>query len=416
MPTFESRNFQTIFVGGAARKSTGNVRDSITSPLALGEIGLFKLDGTRLTEANAAAMAVGEEFEIHLRPSNSAVTRVISKPIKKGSIVKATRKAYTAETEQIDYIGYQGSGSDSIQAINLNEYLVTIRLDQNIHSNHGGVYEKQADYTSDSNATGAEVASGIAAQLIREFWNEPDQIMKVERLMNNAGTALTETYSPSYKNKYVAVSAAPTVVVGDTIRFGTATTDPCYLVASVDTTNNVITLDVPYQGTTASAVSCEVILAAATATAFWGIKLTGVSQPFDLAKIHNKKTAWRTSIYNFGTTVLTESVKASLGHGTERSMRELEWFTQGNDGELYRVREPFIFSPRALVSGNYNQIHLQVQESYTQGLMYGPIEMVYTLALPETAPNYAVTGTADDITDVLEVLIWGSANGNLSIA
>ena len=59
-------------------------------------------------------------------------------------------------------------------------------------------------------------------------------------------------------------------------------------------------------------------------------------------------------------------------------------------------------------------ITFATKENYQGSVVSGPISKSYMLAIPDTAPNYAIAGTADDITDVLEVLIWGSANGNLA--
>lgn len=402
MATRSQKDIQLLFVGGAATKTTGGV-----STLNDTEIGLFTPAGTRLTEATAATAT---EFIIVQKIAGA--TNVISNTIKKANIKKATRKAYTAPTEQTDYIGFDGVSTGAIEVINNNLYFVRINLQQGLTSNHGGLYLKHGVYKSDATATQAEIAAGLTASLVANFSREADKVIKFERVINDGLTTLAETYSPVYGNKHVAASGAVTATVGQAIRFGTALTTGTYIVTAIDSVNNIITLDVPYQGTTGTALTTE---SGAASAGDWGIKLLGVALPFTTGKIHYDKARWKTTIENFGVTTITNSQGASTGSGYEQEVKELEFFLQGNEGDFYRVGEPNIYPRRTLVSGNYDIIHLEYEEAYTGSMVMGPIKKVFTLAIPQTAPNYAIAATADDITDVLEVLVFGTANGNLSI-
>ena len=80
-----------------------------------------------------------------------------------------------------------------------------------------------------------------------------------------------------------------------------------------------------------------------------------------------------------------------------------------------RMGEPNIFDARTEASGDYEFIDLMVEDTMTTSIVSGPIKKRYTLAIPETTPNYAIAGTADDITDVLEVLAFGTATGALAL-
>ena len=402
MAAFNTKDITSLFVGGAATKTTGGI-----STLNDKEIGLFTPAGTRLTEANAATV---KEFIVVQKISGA--TNVISNTIKKDSIKSATRKAYTAPTEQVDYIGFNGT-SGALDVINSNTYFIRLGLNQGLTSNHGGLYLKHGVYISDATATESEIAAGLAKSLVANFSRETDNCIKFERVINNTLVTLVETYSPVNGSKYVLASAAPTTTVGHAFRFGTALTDPTYIVTAIDTVNNIITLDVPFQGPSASAVTCE---AAAVGVLNWGVKLTGLSLPFTTGKIHYAKSQWKTTIEGFTSTVITNSVGASSGSGYESAVKELEWFCQNFEGDFYTVGEPNLYPRRALASGNYDFIILETVENYQGSIVSGPINKTYMLAIPETAPNYAVTATANDITDVLEVLAFGSVNGNLSIA
>ena len=77
--------------------------------------------------------------------------------------------------------------------------------------------------------------------------------------------------------------------------------------------------------------------------------------------------------------------------------------------------EPNTFTQTYQATGTYDLITLETEELYMDSITTGPIRQTIILAIPSTTPNYAVTGTADDITDVLEVLVFGSVNGNFTI-
>lgn len=401
MATFNSKEIQLLFIGGTATKTTGGI-DTLNDA----EIGLFTPAGTRLTEANAATV---DEFIIVQKISGA--TNIVSGTIKKASVKRATRKAYTAPTEKVDYVGFNGT-SGALEAINNNTYFMRLGLAQGLTSNHGGIYLKHGVYISDASATQAEIAQGLAQSLIANFSREADKIIRFERVINSALVTLAETYSPRLGSKYVAASGAVTAVVGDAFRFGTALTAATYIVTAVDAVNNIVTLDAPYQGVSASGVTVE----AGSVVADWGMKLTGIELPFTTGKIHYAKVDWKLTLENFGTATITNSVGASSGSGYISAVKELEFFCQGNEGDFYRVGEPNIYPRRELAVVNYDLIDLEVEDTSTNSMVLGPIKKVYTLAIPETAPNYAIAGTANDITDVLEVLVYGAVNGNLSIA
>lgn len=413
MATFNQRDGQQLYIGAAATKTTGGI-----GTLNAGEIGLFTPAGTRLTEASAAT---ANEFII-VRAQDGSVDNpnIMSGVIKKANIISATRRVYAADTQQVTNIGYDGA-SGSIVTANNTLYHVRINLRQSMTSNHGGLYVKHGIYETDSSAAQWEIAQGIADSLIRNFSKEADVPMLAERLCDEAGAAMTGTGTLAVTNgsKYVlaGTDVDAVLVVGDFVRIGgTATTDPVYQVVALDTTNEIATLDVAYQGATATVAEAatEVITNANGIAAEWGVKLTGQTKRFVTGKIHNSVTKWTTTLENFGTTALTEAV-GTEGTGTANQVKELEFFVQGNEGDYLRMGEPNIYPSRALASGNYDLIDIVTEEIYTGSISSGPIRMVYTVALPETAPNYAIAGTADDITDVLEVLANGSADGSLAV-
>lgn len=400
MATFSVKDVTYVVVGGTATKTTGNI-DSLNS----GEIGLFTPSGTRLTEANAATAT-----EFIIVRDNGTLPDFRSGIIKKANLVsaKCKAKAYVAEQEQIEVIGYNGT-SGSIDLINDNMYHLRVNLRELVTSNHGGVYVKHGFYKSDLNATQQEVAAGLAFSLINDLLKDPDRVILVQRLSDISTSALVETYSPVKGQRWVAASTTPAVAVGDVWTCGAS--NGLYIVTAVS--GSAIKLDTPWQE--ASATAASAVSATPAGTEAWGIKLTGVSLPFTTGKIHNAKSSWDLTLQGCGTTTFTQTQFAAYGVGTEREVKELEWFAKGFEGEFFRMGEPNLYAQTYYASGNYDLITLEVEELWKESMTVGPIRQTYILAVPQTTPNYAVTGTADDITDVLEVLTFGSVNGNFTI-
>lgn len=427
MATFNQKDIQLLFIGAAANITTGR-----PTTLNDGEIGIFTPGGTRLTEATAAT---ADEFVI-MRGRGSNPDQV-SGIIKKANIKRAVRKVYSAATERIEYIGYDSS-ANSINVINDNTYLIHLNLFQGLTSNHGGLYIKHGVYKSDASATQGEIAAGLCGSLIANFSREADRTIKFERVNSDAGVASSGgATTVSYKSKYISiVESAPaaadagkynadasTIAVGDYLRIGGTTTSvgvyKVTAIANAGTALCTITLDLPYQGDSASvsAANLEVITAALAAAGDFGLKLTGVALPFVAGKQHYNKVLWNLGLENFGTTTTTVAQNANLGTGTEEQVKELEFFCNGNEGDFIRTPEPYVSTGavRQLASGNYDLIDLEIEDLRTDSVIPSPVRRVVTLAIPDTAPNYAVTGTADDITDVLEVLVYGSATGTLNV-
>lgn len=407
MATFSQKDIQLLFIGAAATKTTGGI-----GTLNDGEIGIFTPAGTRVTEATAATI---DSFRIVKATPGGII--LDSGIIKKADIKTAVRKVYVASSNKIVNLGFDGT-SGSIDAANDNDYYVRINMREGRTSNHGGLYTKHGYYRSDATATQFEVAYNLHEALTNEFSKEPGRKVQTQMLVNHAGAALggAETISYTKGSKFILSSGTSHgVVAGDAIRIGTAVTDPCYYVVSVN--GALIEVNSFITEATAAGASAEVITAAQAATADCGLVLTGLDATSVVGKLHNdlQPTDFTVTLQGFGTTPQVDTA-ANPGTGTEKQVAELEFFCQGNEGDIYRMGEPNLFAKRAEVSGNYDLIDVIVEETYSGSVVNGPIHKRFTLAIPETAPNYAVTGTADDITDVLEVLAFGAAGGELAVS
>ena len=434
-------NVQHVQIGAAANITTSILNSTFVANT--GEIGIFAPDGRRMTEALAATE---KQFVIAQARGAAGEPKVlVSEVIDKSKIKTIKKKVYAAAAQQVDYIGYNGT-SGSIE-VNANElYYIQLYLEEYITSSHDGRYIKHGQFNSNSSSTELSIANGLVASLVNNFSREPKQLIKFERVCNNAGAANTITagadatyYTFVNGSKIVygsditglAVTGTDeinaTVVAGDYLRAGTAVTSPVYKIVSVITgtgsdtagTPMALELDIPYQGVTVSlgiTAGTEYITAALAAAASWGLKLTGVAQPWSLEKKFDKVVRFNTNLSDdaFGATVVTKSVGASEGSGTFKQVAELEVFCQRNDNDHYRIGQPNLFDPRqdASSSGTYDLLQIIYTQDENVGFVDNVSPKVLTLAIPASTPNYAVAGTGNDITDVLEVLAFGATTGD----
>ncbi|MFT7118792.1 MAG: hypothetical protein ACI9LF_001174 [Flavobacteriales bacterium] len=422
MSTFAQNHVQQLFIGAAATKTaSGTLSDANT-----GEICILSPDGQILTQATAAT---AKAFKIGVNRGTSL--DIVSDIIEKANITHYGVKTHAAATAQLDYIGYNGT-SGSIEVNNNALYYVRLYMeDLNGRSSSDGKRLKFGAYKSTAAATQEAVARGITDSLIRNFSREAEEQIKFERICDEAGVALGTAVGPLTFTKGSKFFSADDIndattnaalAVGDFIRAGVGLTDPVYEITAVN--GDIGTLDIAFQGDNLTAVadtSFERITNAAALAAEWGIKLTGRALDYKLGKIKYKVSRFETQVdttEGFNLTPITATVKATPGTGTVEQIQELEWFTQGHEGEFFRMGEPNIFDSRkdGTSAAGYDLIDIMFANNEVLGLgsLVSSSKHV-TIATPETTPNYALNATTDDITDVLEVLCAGSADASLSL-
>lgn len=418
MATFSQKDVQKLFVGGLAGDTTAAL-----AAMPAGEIGIFTPGGTRVTEASAPTT---NRFVI-VQSRGAGVPALYSGVIDKTKVAfTANARAFDAATQQVDVVGFNGTNG-AIEAINDNLYMVDLSLGQSLVSNHGGLYLKHGVYKSDLNATQAEIASGIAKSLITNFSREPRPVITVEVLSNDAGAAVgaaADTVEGNVGSRFVtivdtgATSSVNPIAPGDYFRAGTAVTDPVYLVvaSTVGVNGGVLELSTPLQAAVSLVGNtAEFITAVNAATADFGVRITGIEQPFVVGKRHVNANSWKLTLKDFGNTLITNAATATVGTGTERQVQELEWFCQGNEGDYFRMGEPYLEAIRSEATGTYDLIQLSTSELTRNSIVSGPINQQLTLAIPSATPTYAGPAQANGITRVLEILIFGALNGNLAV-
>ncbi len=430
MSTFAQNHVQQVFVGGTASSTAAGLT---LAGANTGEICILNPEGTIMSESDAGSAT---SFRVGL--NRGTEPNVISDTIGVTKVSNYKLKAYAAATQQLDYIGYNGTAG-SIEVNNNALYYVRLYLEDLFNrSSSDGRRVKFGAYKSTAAATQEAIAFGITDSLIRNFQREAEDQIKFERICDEAGVALgtgvgalTFTKGSKFVTAATAIEndsgAGTALVVGDYLRAGTAVTSPIYKITAIDTTaGGFVTLDIPYQGDdlTGADTAFEQVEAAAAAAAEWGLKLTGLPLDYKLGKIKYKVSRFETQVDSsegFISTPITKAAAASPGTGTLEIVQELEWFTQGHEGEFFRMGEPHIFDARkdavAPAGGGYTMLDIMFVDDQVLGLgsLVSSSKHV-TLCIPTTTPGYAVTGSGDDITDVLEVLLAGSVDGSLALS
>jgi hypothetical protein len=324
-------------------------------------------------ESDGTAIAGGSNKVMIISKNDSSKLNV-SEPIKVSDIKHISARAYSASTEQVDYVGFNGT-LGAIEVINSNLYQVNIEM-----ANYGGTgselrYRKQGHFNSAAAATELSIAEGLRDSLIRNFSREPDERLKFQMVCNNAGAVLGTSVDNvifTKGSKIIsatdiddATGAGSVLAVGDLLRVGTAVTDAVYRIVSIDTSGNTATLDQAFQSATVTLADTvlERIAAADLAAADYGIKITGVAKPFKLGKIRHEKMLFVTQLVDSGDTAVTKSQAATLGIGDGKLVAEEEWFTIGNYGEMYRTGEPDLYDTsdtlNASISNKYDVISIE---------------------------------------------------------
>lgn len=259
-----------------------------------------------------------------------------------------------SEVQQISYIGYNGT-SGSLDVSNQNEYIVSITFEDEDVATGKYPYVKHGTYYSSASATQAEVASGLAVNLSKNFKRENQVKVLVERVTDSTTSSSTSgdlTVVHGSKN----VTAATDISNG-----GMAVNDfmvidgVAYKVTAIDSSNNIATLDQPYQGASGTVLDADAsfITAANAASGNWGIKFTGVKRT-NFVPGEQKHDVTRFEIQlpvGWTSTEVTYDTAADKGIGTYEEVAEMEWLAQGNDGKKVMLGTPLFKSRSAATDG-----------------------------------------------------------------
>lgn len=452
MATFAQNHIGRLLVSGGGVSYSDNTKiDGLND----GEVAAYSPEGLKIIEDGNVpgsneinAGDVNKFMLVQSRGSNGPP--VMSDLIDLRSVKETRIQTGSSATQQVDYIGYNGS-SNSIDPQNDTLAFVRIQLGQHLTSAHGGVYVLHGQYNTDSSATQEEIALNLAKSLHYNKERETEELYRPGAINDVSVTGtnhLDEDLVITKGSNKVFISDAGTqnatteyggtgqgtddgnayVSAGDYIRIAgdgnsVSTTTHVYRVENVNYvsgTGATFTLDreIVEDDQTITGlvdgVGTEVIPSGSIGSN-WGIRIEGVPQEYQVGKKPLdpiNQVRWDLSIEGLGTTPITEDTTPSLGSGTYEEVADMEWFYQGNEGEVYRVGEPNIFSPRKEVTSSdapYDLVH--ILHTHEGGEFQNAVSKKTTIwAVPNTTPDHADYGAgADRLSDVLEDLVGAGA-------
>lgn len=417
-----------------------------------GEVAAYSPEGLKIVESGSTPgsneIKASDVDKFYLVQGRGSAPPILSDIIDIRSVKETRIKTSDPAVQQVDYIGYNGS-SGSIDASNDTLAYVRVQLGQHLTSAHGGIYVTHGQYNTDSSATQEEIALNLAKSLHYNKEREPEELFKpgaVNNATHTGGNRLDEdlvitkgsaiAYISSSANNaatdYAGTAGADDgsdLSVGDYIRIAgdgnsVSTSTHIYKVEAINEFNSgseaEITFDreIVEDDQTISGASDGVgteVVPSGSIGSDWGVKISGVALEFEVGKKPIdpiNQVRWDLSIEGLGTTGITEDTTPSLGSGTYEEMAGLEWFLQGNEGEVYRTGEPNITEPRKVVNSSdapYDMVHILHAER--SGEFQDAVSKKTTIwAVPSTTPDHAdYDAGTDRITDVLEDLIGAGA-------
>jgi len=412
-------NVMTLLIGKATGAPTTAAGSPIigTASLADGELAVVNGHNIVLSAVTVLtdALAISQGVRVVQR---SGTKLVFSDFIKRGNIKSYIGQTDSAATEQLTYVGYNGT-SLAIEALNSNPYEMRVKLIEGDVTGFGSQPVIASLFKSDVSASQLEVASGIHLALAGSLAKNPEAPFRAERVVkhttaNDSDNILTVING----SKYVTWTAAAThsvgtpFVAGDTLRIGTAgsgaaTTDPAYVLTSM--AGLVGTLDVPFQGVTAAVPATDV--AHITTPTDWGLKLTGLARGFTVGKQNsiNNIVRFLVGLDDFGTTTVTYNTAPGEGFGTYRQIAEMEWFLQGNEGN--EDRRDFMHTTAradAVSTSTYDTLSFDYWDDASAGLAMFQRSLKQLIVALET--GFTAGEASNIVVDILDNL-GGSTSG-----
>ena len=336
-------------------------------------------------EVEEGALVSGLKYRFIHKDSNGIIR--YSPIFTSANVKNATLASYAARTEQVTYVGYNGS-SGSFDSANSTYYGMHIVLDHTFGLGNNSPLILTIPYKSTASATQYEVCNGLHGAALGVLARQAYKPFIVEKV--NSGTGLATSGGACTVvngSKYVTIvesassandagkynSDLATIAAGDLIRFGAANTKtyPVYKVVSVTgggSASCTIELDQPYQGASGSVAAADMGVVAAASIGNFGLKFTGVS-PTDAEFNRATDDAFVSSFKiqlgeNFTTATVTYSTTPSIGVGTYQVVAALEAYCQFNEKDrTISAYPPTVRRADATSGYTYNMYSFDIEDT-----------------------------------------------------
>ena len=346
--------------------------------IADGQILMLDESDAVMTPANSnISDSPSVRFVVRNGATASTASLNFSARIRGKDLVACTGKNYSAITQQVSYVGYNGTSGTSLDASGTDFTLTLVgdwddqfwseQKNRTAFNYYSTAATQQAIATSFTNQINAQGFRATAAGT--------GPIVKAETL-NDATTAVTSTATTLIVvngSDIGTLNVADTTfqTIGAVVRLGSVaatTTSPVYVVTATPSTDSSLTstqirFHTYFQGTTGT-VTLGTLSNFVSGATNWGIKLTGLALTWVKDFFKAKVVSFHTDLKGFGTTTSGTSTVPSLGTGDYKLVSEFESFAAGNEGALNRTVVPLPTGRNATVStANYDTIAIESQDS-----------------------------------------------------
>lgn len=358
---FKTNNSLNVFVGSFFDPAGS---DALTaSSAADGDIIVARPDGTAFDSVanKLGGTSSDTKFKVGHKDADGSVRW--SPVIDIANITSATavkNDGGIAHTEQVASVGYSSAQTGaSIQAIDNNRYTLRVQFKHDVH-----MYSEQSDqhffeYVSGAGATKANVADYFAQAMSKTEGFADGKAtgnlfskVSVERFGSASASAVAaglDVVTLTRGSKVIqcsAITGSDTgIVVGNYLRIdgangaSDAVTKPLYKIAALDSTNNTITLDQPWQNASVTMDDEDLhYMTASTLNAGnVGLKIIGLPTKFAVGRLGYDVVAFDIQGDGVGTTAVAVNTASQKCTVCGRAIAELEWFgAAGGSGAIYR--------------------------------------------------------------------------------
>lgn len=326
-----------VNVASSALPAVGTVITNANLPagaVVLCDMGMRRMDNT----AYNALPATGMYFVVQGKGANQPLMK--SPAITKGSTTFSIAK-HKAAVQQVTYVGYNLT-TGALPAANSTDFWIKIRKRDNDAANRSQPMSLFAGpVKTDATGTQEELAFALVKSGIKNFADEPaNGYIKFEAVSNGTMTAAGANATVVKGSKVVTFAANVTIAAGALIAIAGAT----YKVATGVTAGTSITLNIAYQGESATVASGTTyatnVGTLASATTF-GVRLTGVPAPFDVNAFRDYyANRWTTSFSDSSTLITVTG--AQNGNGVWQQVAMDEYLSYGFEGENNQLAIPSV--------------------------------------------------------------------------
>jgi len=423
----------TSFVIGGAAALTAAGQNFDPTTLNNKEIAVLGVEGngsyTKIADGNGANYS---EVIIAYKDNNGELHFTPKIP----NTAEVRFNSYKAATEQVTHIGWNGTVGSGIPAVDdtIFQIKAVVRttivssIDGQSHPTFEGFYKSDASATEEEIANGLYVSfRGATSKKRNAHYFDVDRVAALDGDEDITTAITTLTFKKDSKVVQCggdidgAGGGETALTPGSYIRVGILANSSVYKIAVVDTTNNALVLDAPYVGETITLLDDGVaqFTAANAAGLEWGIKVTGVKQPWRL----DRKNFEQISFELLGGVIpVTKVTSANRGSGIYEEVSQLEYFHVASDGSRDHIKEPPNEFPRDLLAdssiGGYDLCTMSWTSESVSGIGKGALRKAVIMVIPTDRTEALYGATAGDtVNNVLEEFFSSitsiDANGTL---